>query len=67
MKNHFVSKIWMNVEIFSFIVIFYVAGLVSPQILPKKTLMGACVNGSWKIFKPLALPSFHKQFNSFDW
>jgi hypothetical protein len=28
----FISKIWMNVEIFSFIVIFYVGNLASAQI-----------------------------------
>jgi hypothetical protein len=32
MEGHSTSKIWMNVEIFSFFVIFYVASLASPQI-----------------------------------
>jgi hypothetical protein len=35
-KSYFTSIIWMNVEIFCFIVIFYVASLASPQILKKK-------------------------------
>jgi hypothetical protein len=35
--NLFTSKIWMNVEIFSFIVMFYVANLTSFQIWKKQT------------------------------
>jgi hypothetical protein len=31
MKSYFTSKIWMNVKIFSFIVIFYVSSLIPPQ------------------------------------
>jgi hypothetical protein len=38
-KIYFTSIMWMNVEIFCFIVIFYVASLASLQICKKKTQM----------------------------